>query len=54
MKQKKSPLSQSPLFIIFTTVFLDLLGFGMVIPLVGVYGKHYGATVFELSMLGAI
>lgn len=45
---------KSPLFIIFTTVLVDLIGFGMVIPLVGLYGRHYGATPFQLSILGAI
>lgn len=50
MEKKK----KSPLFIIFTTVLVDLIGFGMVIPLVGLYGKHYGATGFQLPVLGGI
>lgn len=45
---------KSPLFIIFTTVLVDLIGFGMVIPLVGLYGRHYGATALQLSLLGGI
>jgi multidrug resistance protein len=45
---------KSPLFVIFTTVLVDLIGFGMVIPLVGLYGRHYGATALQLSILGAI
>jgi DHA1 family tetracycline resistance protein-like MFS transporter len=45
---------KSPLFVIFTTVLVDLIGFGMVIPLVGLYGKHYGATGFQLPILGGI
>ena len=45
---------QSPLFIIFTTVLIDLIGFGMVIPLIGLYGRHYGATAIQLSVLGGI
>jgi len=40
--------------VIFTTVFLDLVGFGIIIPLVGIYGRHYGASVFELAVLGSI
>lgn len=47
-------MKKSPLIIIFTTVCLDLIGFGMVIPLVGVYGRHFGATGFQLAILGAI
>lgn len=45
---------RSPLFIIFTTVFVDLIGFGMVIPLVSLYGRHYGADGMQLSILGGI
>lgn len=46
--------NRSSLIIIFTTVLVDLIGFGIVIPLVGLYGKHYGASGFLLSILGAI
>lgn len=38
---------------IFTTVLVDLIGFGIVIPLVALYGKHYGASPTELALLGA-
>jgi multidrug resistance protein len=37
--------------IIFLTVFIDLIGFGIVVPLVPVYSKHYAATGF---VIGAI
>ncbi len=40
--------------IIFLTVFMDLIGFGMIIPLVGIYGRHYGASTLELTLLGSI
>ena len=46
--------SKSPLFVIFTTVFLDLVGFGIIIPLVGIYGKHYGASTLQLAILASI
>ena len=46
--------AKSPLFVIFTTVVVDLIGFGMVIPLVGLYGRHYGATSLQLAILGGI
>ena len=42
------------MFIIFTTVLIDLIGFGMVIPLIGLYGRHYGASNLQLSILGCI
>ncbi len=45
MKQKPSIL------VIFLTVFIDLIGFGIVVPLVPVYSKHYGASGF---VIGAI
>jgi DHA1 family tetracycline resistance protein-like MFS transporter len=45
MKRRPSVL------IIFLTVFIDLIGFGIVVPLVPVYSKHYGASGF---MIGAI
>src|SRR5580698_477565 len=40
--------------IIFLTVFIDLIGFGIIIPLLPLYGKAFHATGFELGMLGAI
>lgn len=45
--------SKASISIIFTTVFLDLVGFGMIIPLIAVYGRHYGGTGLELGLLGA-
>ena len=42
------------MFVLFTTVLLDLIGFGMVIPLVGLYGQHFGATGWQLPVLGGI
>ena len=42
------------LLVIFTTVLVDLIGFGMVIPLVGLYGRHYGAHGLELPILGGV
>ncbi len=54
MQASTAPQSRSPLVVIFTTVFLDLVGFGIIIPLVGIYGKHYGASTLELAVLGSI
>jgi multidrug resistance protein len=44
---------RSPLLFIFLTVFIDLLGFGIVIPLLPVYSKAYGASSETLSWLFA-
>ena len=35
---------RSPLYLIFLTVFIDLVGFGIVIPVLPLYAKHLGAT----------
>ena len=35
---------RSPLYLIFLTVFIDLVGFGIVIPVLPLYAKHFGAT----------
>ena len=32
------------LLIIFLTVFIDLIGFGIVMPLLPIYSKDFGAT----------
>lgn len=39
------------LSIIFLTVFIDLIGFGIVIPLVPVYGRHFGAHGFIIGLI---
>ncbi len=36
-----SPSSRKPLLLIFVTVFIDLLGFGIVLPLLPRYGEHF-------------
>jgi MFS family permease len=39
--------------IIFLTVFLDILGFGIVIPQLGVYSSKFGADGAVIGLLGA-
>jgi MFS family permease len=41
------------LFAVAMTVFIDLLGFGIVISLLPIYSKAYGASEFELGLLFA-
>lgn len=45
-----------PLIIIFTTVFIDLIGFGMVIPILPFYAssEFFRATPFEIGLLTSI
>ena len=42
----------SPLVIIFITVFIDLLGFGIIIPLLPFYAVSFGANAFAIGLLG--
>jgi DHA1 family tetracycline resistance protein-like MFS transporter len=41
----------SPLVIIFLTVFIDLLGFGIIIPLLPFYAEHFGASALAVGLL---
>lgn len=45
---------KSPLAIIFLTVFIDLVGFGIIIPLLPFYAEAYGANAFTIGLLGAV
>jgi multidrug resistance protein len=42
----------SPLVIIFVTVFIDLLGFGIIIPLLPFYAESFGASALTIGLLG--
>jgi len=42
----------SPLVVIFVTVFIDLLGFGIIIPLLPFYAESLGASAFMIGLLG--
>jgi MFS transporter, DHA1 family, tetracycline resistance protein len=41
----------SPLIIIFVTVFIDLLGFGIIIPLLPFYAESFGASALVVGLL---
>ena len=41
--------TKGSLLVIFLTVFIDLLGFGIVLPLLPIYAKHF--TVDETGWL---
>ncbi len=45
------PMRKASVLVIFLTVFIDLIGFGIVVPLVPVYSRHLGA---EGVMIGVI
>jgi DHA1 family tetracycline resistance protein-like MFS transporter len=44
-------LRRSPLIVIFLTVFLDLLGFGIIIPILPYYAEHFGATPSVITLI---
>jgi MFS family permease len=39
------------LLVIFLTVFIDLIGFGIVVPLVPLYSRHYGASGWLIGVV---
>src|SRR5580765_3955526 len=41
-----APASRSALLIVFLVVFIDLLGFGIVLPLLPLYGDEYLSHIF--------
>ncbi len=44
-------MNAPPLIIVFITVFIDLLGFGIIIPLLPFYAETFGATAFTVGLL---
>ena len=40
LENKSKLMRKTALFVVFLTVFIDLLGFGMVLPLLPLYGKQ--------------
>ena len=43
-----------PLLAIFLTVFIDLVGFGVIVPLLPFYGEHFHAQPLTVTLLMAI
>lgn len=46
-------MRRSPLALIFFTVFLDLIGFGIVLPLLPGFAADYGASEWQIGLLMA-
>ena len=44
----------SPLFVIFFTVFIDMVGFGIIIPVLPLYAEHFHATPLQIGWLTGI
>jgi MFS family permease len=45
---------RSPLFVLFLTVFIDLIGFGIVIPVLPLYAENFHATPMAIGWLTGI
>jgi MFS family permease len=45
---------RNALRIIFFIVFMDLLGFGVIIPLMPIYARQFNASPLEVTLLFAI
>jgi DHA1 family tetracycline resistance protein-like MFS transporter len=45
---------KSPLAVLFFTTFLDLVGFGIIIPILPNFAKDLGASAFEVGLLAAV
>jgi MFS transporter, DHA1 family, tetracycline resistance protein len=39
------------ILVVFFTVFIDLIGFGMVVPLVPLFSRHYGASGWLIGLI---
>ena len=44
-------MKRPSLLIIFLSVFIDLIGFGIVMPLLPIYGKQFGANGLEIGLI---
>jgi len=44
---------RSPLFVVMTTVFIDLVGFSIIIPILPFYARDFGASEFIIGLLFA-
>ena len=45
---------RSPLFILYLTVFIDLVGFGIIIPVLPLYAEHFHASPIAIGWLTGI
>src|SRR3990172_11632892 len=44
-------MKKPSVLIMFLTVFIDLIGFGIVVPLVPLFSKHFGAHGFTIGVI---
>ncbi len=51
-KRVREPAPQG-YWVVWTTVVIDLIGFGIAIPVLGLFAKEHGATAFQVGLIGA-
>ena len=44
-------MRKKSLLVVFLTVFIDLVGFGIVLPLLPIYSEHFGATDLMIGLI---
>ena len=54
MARSAKPRPPYPRATLFFTVFLDLAGFGMILPLLPFYAQRYGADAFQVGLLFSV
>lgn len=46
-------MKRLPILVLFVTIFFDLIGFGIVIPILPIYADELGASGFTIGLIGA-
>src|SRR3972149_1914504 len=44
-------MKKPPLFLLYLTIFVNIIGFGMVFPLLPFYARHFQASEFTVGLL---
>lgn len=47
-------MRKSPLFVLFITIFIDMLGFGIIIPILPIFSKELGAQDYQVGLIAMI
>lgn len=47
-------MRKSPLFVLFITIFIDMLGFGIIIPILPIFTKELGAEDYQIGLIAMI
>ncbi len=47
-------MRKSPLFVLFVTILIDMLGFGIIIPILPIFTKELGAQDYQIGLIAMI